>query len=289
MNTLKQLLDDSALTPYWMIVVWILLIWPLIMFRHRIQKMPKAGTGSGDGIGNGQTIGAREEQDDYFATVNMPFGLLAVLADGISGLSGGRVASTAAVHTFVKEFRELERFPDPPEFFGDAAMNANGEIMNQLHGVQGGTTLVAALIRSSMLYWGAVGDSLLFVYRGGILIPVNHKHTLENTLQEQYLSGEITESEALGNPQRKTLVNYLGSENFRSMELAEEPFQLYKGDKIMLCSDGVYNTLTEMEMETILSRPLSPYEAAQAMIDLIEEKRLVHQDNATVIIVERRW
>lgn len=88
MNMLKQLLDDSALTPYWMIVVWILLIWPLIMFRHRIQKMPKAGTGSGDGIGNGQTIGAREEQDDYFATVNMPFGLLAVLADGISGLSG---------------------------------------------------------------------------------------------------------------------------------------------------------------------------------------------------------
>lgn len=58
-------------------------------------------------IGNGQTIGARDEQDDYFSSVTTPHGTAAVLADGISGLAHGRLASTIAVTVFIREFLKL--------------------------------------------------------------------------------------------------------------------------------------------------------------------------------------
>lgn len=58
-------------------------------------------------IGNGQTIGRRDEQDDYFSTAETNNGTIAVLADGISGLANGRMASTVAVNTFIEEFKSL--------------------------------------------------------------------------------------------------------------------------------------------------------------------------------------
>lgn len=290
MSTFMILWNDKELTPYWVLACGCMLVGLLLFVRSRIIPVRQRDDVPLEAqIGNGQTIGARSEQDDYFASASMPFGLLAVLADGISGLSGGKLASTTAVETFIREFKEQEHFPDVQEFYQNASHMANQAILRKQQGVPGGTTLVSALIRGRNLYWGAVGDSILAVFRKGELVPINHKHTLESQLEEQYMSGEITEQEALDNPQRKRLVNYLGYEHFRQMEIADEPFALQPGDKIVLCSDGVYNTLTEMELETLLARDQSPHDTAQDIIDLIEEKRLVHQDNATIIILEQGW
>ncbi|MOA20132.1 hypothetical protein D3C78_1405570 [compost metagenome] len=57
-------------------------------------------------------------------------------------------------------------------------------------------------------------------------------------------------------------------------------------DKVLLCSDGLYNTLTEVEMEAVLNRASSPQEAAELMIEEVERKRLNNQDNATIVILE---
>ncbi|MBR2567315.1 MAG: serine/threonine-protein phosphatase [Paenibacillus sp.] len=281
--------NDKELTPYWVLAAGCLSIWLLLFVRSRIPVRQRDDRPAGVQIGNGQTIGARSEQDDYFACAVESYGVLAVLADGISGLSGGKVASTTAVETFIQEFEALERFPDPEEFWDASSHAANQAILRKLLGVPGGTTLVSAMIKGRNLYWGAVGDSILAVFRKGELLSINHKHTLETQLEEQYMSGEISEQEALDNPQRKRLVNYLGYEHFKQMEIADEPFALQPADKIVLCSDGVYNSLTEMELETILAKDISPFDAAQAIIDLIEEKQLVHQDNATIIILEQGW
>lgn len=288
-NTFMILWNDKELTPYWVLAGGCLLIWLLLFARSRIPVRQRDDRPVGVQIGNGQTIGARNEQDDYFACAVQPHGVLAVLADGISGLSGGKVASTTAVETFIREFEELERFPDPEEFWDACSHAANQAILRNLLGVPGGTTLVSAMIKGRDLYWGAVGDSILAVFRNGELLAINHKHTLESQLEEQYMSGEISEQEALDNPQRKRLVNYLGYDHFKQMEIADEPFALQPADKIVLCSDGVYNSLTEMELETILAQDIPPFDAAQAIIDLIEEKQLVHQDNATIIILEQGW
>ncbi|MFF2484391.1 PP2C family protein-serine/threonine phosphatase [Paenibacillus sp. NPDC058071] len=237
-------------------------------------------------IGNGQTIGAREEQDDYFASAETPVGTIAVLADGISGLANGRTASTTAVSTFIRQYMNVNSEREIAAFMAQAARQANRDIINRLGGVSGGTTAVAAVVCGDSLYWGAVGDSVIFVYRKGDFIPVNRKHILATVLEERCISGEITAEQARDNPMRKRLVNYLGYESFESMDIGEEPFRLKPKDRVLLCSDGLYNGLTEIEMEEVLGKTIPPYEAAELLIEAIERKRLKNQDNATIVILE---
>ncbi len=240
-------------------------------------------------IGNGQTIGRRAEQDDYFATTTTSHGTIAVLADGISGLANGRLASTLAVQTFIREFAKLDHPRHLSLFFSRAAALANGEILQALKGSRGGTTLVAAVIHDGMLHWGAVGDSVLTVFRGGEFIPINQKDIYESVLEERFLAGEISKDEAISHPKKKQLINYLGYEGFHNIEIGREPFPLEKGDKVILISDGVYDTLTEVELEKILFQNISSHDAAEQIIDAVESKQKANQDNATILILEKGW
>ena len=238
-------------------------------------------------VGNGQTIGRRKEQDDYFSTASNSNGTIAVLADGISGLKNGRMSSTVAVNTFIQEFLKLEQLGNIELFFQKTAIQSNNEIVHQLKGTSGGTTLVAALIdQQDYLHWAAVGDSVITIFRDGEFITVNQKQTFETVLTERYLSGEISEAEVQGNPFKKRLINYLGYEEFKNVEIGRDPTKLKKGDKVCLYSDGVYNSLTEMEMERLLTQKLPPYDVAQKIIEAVEQKRLKNQDNATIVILE---
>ncbi|MED1917995.1 protein phosphatase 2C domain-containing protein [Bacillus thuringiensis] len=240
-------------------------------------------------IGNGQTIGRREEQDDYFSTATSSHGTIAVLADGISGLANGRLASTLAVTTFIREFTKLDNPKHMSLFFSRAASLANSEILQTLRGSRGGTTLVAGVIVEDKLYWGAVGDSIITVFRNGEFIPINQKDIYESVLEARFLSGEITKDEALEHPQKKQLINYLGYESFQNIEIGREPFPLEKGDKVILCSDGVYDTLTEMELEQILFQKIAAHDAADQIIEAVESKQKANQDNATILILEKGW
>ncbi|MEC0226292.1 PP2C family protein-serine/threonine phosphatase [Paenibacillus alba] len=283
-----SLLMQQGLTPYKIVLGLTFVIFVLLIIRACLKGTQSRMKPSVE-IGNGQTIGQRVEQDDYFATIMNSHGTISVLADGISGLSGGRVASTQAVTTFVKEFLKLENLTDISGYFTKAARVSNTEIIRSLKGVQGGTTLVAVIISEGLLYWGAVGDSLIKIFRNGEFIDVNHKHILEAVLEERYVSREITKDEALDSPMKNQLVNYLGYEAFKNIEICEKPIHLQKLDRVLLCSDGVTNTLTEVELEQLLSLPLNAYDAAQAIIEAIEQKEIKHQDNATIIILEKGW
>ncbi|TVX95107.1 serine/threonine-protein phosphatase [Cohnella terricola] len=271
--------------PYLVLSTFVLIIVWLIFIRRRMMMQDTKSLPSVK-IGNGQTIGGREEQDDYFSSASTVVGTIAILADGISGLSNGRLSSTLAVTTFIKEFLKLGDLTEVDAFFTKAARISNSEIIRQVAGAGGGTTLVAAVLDGERLHWGAVGDSVLLVYRNREFIAVNHKHTLEVLLQERVLTGEMSRKEARDNPMRNRLINYLGYDSFQNMEIGQEPFLLQPGDKVLLLSDGVYNTLSEVEMDRILSRNLSPDEAATLLIEEIERKRLKNQDNATVVILE---
>lgn len=250
-------------------------------YGYRPQPIPDVQ------IGNAQTIGRRQEQDDYFASAATRVGTMAVIADGISGLKNGRMSSTLAVTTFSREFLKVEDPREIPEYFHNAALVSNRAILEQLGGENGGTTLVVAVICGRRLHWGAVGDSMLILFRNGELKPVNSKHTLETVLEERYLSGEISKEDALQNPMRNQLINYLGYGGFKSME-AGEPVYLEPGDIVILCSDGVVDALTEVELEEILRLKLPPQETAERIIEGVEQKSFKNQDNATVMILEKR-
>lgn len=278
-------MEGQELIPYIIVFGFILMLLMLFAVRKRLNEYERKQYIR---IGNGQTIGRRKEQDDYFSTATTAHGTIAVLADGISGLKNGRMSSTVAVNTFISEFLQLERLDNIESFFKEVARQSNNEIVHQLKGSSGGTTLVAAIIdEQGYLHWAAVGDSVITIFRDGEFITVNQKQTFESVLTERYLSGEITEAEVQENPLKKRLINYLGYEGFKNVEIGREATKLKKGDKICLYSDGVYNSLTEMEMEKILTQKFPPYEIAQKIIEAVEQKRLKKQDNATIVILEK--
>ncbi|MBD8032006.1 MULTISPECIES: PP2C family protein-serine/threonine phosphatase [Solibacillus] len=239
-------------------------------------------------IGNAQTIGAREEQDDYFATCETKNGTMAVLADGISGLANGRMASTVAVTTFIEAFTALGNLTNIQEFFKATAVKSNKQIVQNLNGSNGGTTLVAVIIdEEGYLHWGAVGDSIITIFRKGEFLALNEKHIFENVLKERYIAGEISQIEIQENPLKKRLINYLGYEGFKNFDVGKKPIQLFTGDKICLFSDGIYDALTEVELEALLSQNAAPYDIASNIIHVIEKKHLKNQDNATIVILEK--
>ncbi|MGE7913060.1 PP2C family protein-serine/threonine phosphatase [Lysinibacillus xylanilyticus] len=273
------------LLPYIIALVFIIVLITLLMIRSMLTQKNET---SRIEIGNGQTIGRRDEQDDYFSTSETNYGTIAVLADGISGLANGRMASTVAVTTFIQEFKKLSGLNNLEKFFKETALASNHMILENLNGSNGGTTLVAVVIDDNgFLHWGAVGDSVITIFRNGEFITINQKHIFESVLTERYIAGEISQLEVQENPLKKRLINYLGYEGFKNLDIGKSPIQLHRGDKVCLFSDGVYDTITEVEMEKILSQHAPTYDIAQNIIKAVEQKRLKNQDNATIIILEK--
>lgn len=278
---------EQAFIPYIIVLGFVFVLLSLLIIRNIIVNSVEDKVVE---IGNGQTIGRRDEQDDYFSTEETEHGTIAVLADGISGLANGRMASTVAVNTFIQEFKKLDSLENMESFFRTTALHSNDQIIENLQGSNGGTTLVAAIIDEyGHLYWGAVGDSVISIFRNGEFIAINQKHIFESVLKDRYISGEISQLEIQENPFKKRLINYLGYEGFKNLDIGKTPIKLLKGDKVCLFSDGIYDSLTEVEMEQIVSQQVPPYDIAQNVIKAVEQKRLKNQDNATIVVLEKKW
>lgn len=279
---------EGKLLSYLIVLIFAAIFLGLLIIRNVLVKKSKDSRKIE--IGNGQTIGRRDEQDDYFSTAETQNGTIAVLADGISGLANGRMASTIAVTTFIQEFKKLNSLANIQGFFKETARVSNHMIVENLQGSNGGTTLIAAIIdEQGFLHWGAVGDSVITILRNGEFIAVNQKHIFESVLKERYIAGEISQLEIEENPFKKRLINYLGYEGFKKLDTGISPIKLNTGDKVCLMSDGIHDTLTEVELEKLVSQSISPHEIAQSIIEAVEEKRLKNQDNATIIILEKTW
>lgn len=239
-------------------------------------------------IGNAQTIGKRDQQEDSFATTITENGLLAVLADGMGGYTQGKMASSVAVETFIDKFSNTGNVHPIDRFFRETASLSNQRVLEQGKGERTGTTLVAVIIADDELHWVSVGDSAIVLFRDGELEILNKMHIFQRVLEERYVSGEISKEELLQSPKKKRLTSYIGHEGFREIEIYKKTVKLNPSDKVVLCSDGVYNSLSELEMERILSQKISPFQAADDLINRINKKSLPNQDNATLVIIEHK-
>lgn len=236
-------------------------------------------------IGNAQYIGTREKQDDSFGSYQKPYGVMAVVADGIGGFINGDIASKMTVNTFLKEFKKNDVTGNVNYYFQTSAKNANYEIRKKFEDTPCGTTVVSVVINKRQMFWFSVGDSSISIYRNQRLIPVNRKQNVENWLEDQYVSGKIKREEALNHPQKRRLMNYIGYDGFEGGEVCERPTTLQKGDKVLLYSDGL-ETLNQIELEGILEQKGSANDIAENIIDAIKYKNVKSKDNATVVIIK---
>ena len=236
---------------------------------------------------NAQTIGMREEQQDAFIFSNVysdddnaDIGCVAVLADGMGGLADGYTAASTGVEEFLNVYSsEVKDGELTLAAMEDAVYSANRAVCRIGNS---GATLIGAVVRDKELCWVSVGDSHIYLMRNGMLRQLNVDHIYARELDEMACRGEITFQEAASNYEREALTSYLGLDTLSEIDKNERRFPLRMGDIILLCSDGVYKTLGNDEIEMILSN--SKRRTAQALINAVEQKQRAAQDNATAVI-----
>lgn len=241
-------------------------------------------------IGKAHGIGKRSRQQDSFGISDLKEeviaekGILAILADGMGGLSDGEKASMATVISCLNYFDTHDMDEDISEYLVSMAENANREVREALGGRSGasGSTLAAALVKEKKLFWLSVGDSRIFLYRDGILEQLSKDHNYAAQLQEKVKTGEITPEEALNDPQKNALTSYIGISLLE--EIDYNTVALREDDRILLMSDGAYNSLTEEEMIESMQFPVGKSMMRIGM--QIEGKRKKNQDNYTALILE---
>lgn len=238
-------------------------------------------------IGNHQIKGERAGQEDSFGTIVKKEFILGVVADGMGGIENGKEASKKAVQKILSFSNQYKKYKTPEDFLKDSFSECNKEVLNNLK--KGGTTLVAALIDKMDLYWCSIGDSAIYLYRNKELIRLNNNHNLKNLLEKKYQNGQISKREAIAGRKKQALTSFIGHGGFKEVELNQTPLKLKRKDKILICTDGVYNSLSEIEIEQILSRRSKAQDMAEYIIDKVEEKRKKNQDNATILLFEKNF
>jgi serine/threonine protein phosphatase PrpC len=226
--------------------------------------------------------GGREKNEDRMGYCYTRESGLFVLADGMGGHPEGEVAAQLALQTisalYQKEARPLVK--DVTEFLATSLMAAHHQIIR--YASEKGmldtprTTLVAAIVQGTGATWVHCGDSRLYVVRGGELLT----RTRDHSYLEQHSAGVIR----LDRINRNILFTCLGSPTKPVFDVTG-PVMLQQGDKILLCSDGLWGSLGEAD----IVRHLSTQPVSEAVPDLVEQalrKGGEHSDNVTVIALE---
>jgi len=226
--------------------------------------------------------GGREKNEDRMGYCYTRESGLFVLADGMGGHPEGEVAAQLALQTisalYQKQAKPIVRHVT--EFLSVALMAAHHQIIR--YASEKGmldtprTTLVAAVVQGSHATWVHCGDSRLYVVRNGQLLT----RTRDHSYLEQQNAGVIR----MDRINRNILFTCLGSPSKPVFDVTG-PVQLQQGDKILLCSDGLWGTLGDSE----IVRHLSGKPVSDAVPDMVEEalrKAGDHSDNVTVIAME---
>lgn len=244
--------------------------------------------------GSAQHIGAREEQQDAFgfSALDDPegvkrYGVLAVLADGMGGFAMGKEASQLAVQTMLHEYSGKTDGEPVPQALKKALYQANKAVyeLALYHKLEWnvGTTLIAAVIQEGQLFWISAGDSRIYLYRGGVLVPLTRDHVYANVLNMRVKAGQLSREEAESHEERHLLTSYLGIPKLDEIDANAAPLLLAAGDWVLLCSDGLYEELTESLLEEAAGMP--PQHAAEFILQHILALQKPYQDNATIAIL----
>lgn len=223
----------------------------------------------------------RRTNEDFVAACP-EVGFFAV-ADGMGGHQAGEVASRLALES-------LEGFLRP--FLGggtdlEAVLLQGMQEVNRLvyeaslknpvyRGM--GTTLSCVVIREKMLFLAHVGDSRIYLWRGGELIRLTEDHSL---VQEMIKAGRLTGTQAKEHPLRHVLTRALGTAPLVEVDTAR--FSLEVRDVILLCTDGLSGLVEDPELSGIISRCPDPEQAVRAMVELALYRG--GNDNISAVVV----
>ena len=226
--------------------------------------------------------GGREKNEDRMGYSYTRDAVLFLLADGMGGHPEGEMAAQIALQTLSTLFQRDAKpsLPSVQGFLATGVMAAHHQIIRyaseQALMDTPRTTLVAGLIQDGELHWAHCGDSRLYVVRDGALLSRTRDHSY---IEAQASAGASTEG-----VNRNVLFTCLGS-TVRPMFDVAGPLKLREGDKLLLCSDGLWGSVDDDDIVSMLAS----VPVADAVPALVERALLTageRSDNVTVIALE---
>ncbi|MGE5452467.1 MAG: PP2C family protein-serine/threonine phosphatase [Acidobacteriota bacterium] len=229
--------------------------------------------------------GGREKNEDRMGYCYTRDSGLFALADGMGGHPEGEMASQLALQTMAALYQRDARpsLEDPIRFLQDAIMAGHHQLLR--YASEKGlmdtprTTIVACIMQGSSAYWAHCGDSRLYFIRGDKLVARTRDHSYSEL--QQSLSSVVPLNERYN---RNVLFTCLGSPGKPVVDTAG-PILLQEGDRIMLCSDGLWGTVEDED----ITRHMSSRTISDAVPELVEvalRQGGPKCDNVTVLSVE---
>lgn len=212
--------------------------------------------------------------------------LLCVVCDGMGGAKSGNVASTLAVDVFVEEVRRCwisgMDIKDTEQMLQGAVKLANFTVYDQAQQLEEfsgmGTTLVAALIQGRTVTVANVGDSRAYVVnRNGI-----RRITVDHSLVEMMVQrGELTPERARTYPGKNYITRAIGTEPVVECDIFN--MDVERGDSLLLCSDGLTNTMDDQEILFEVVHGVNKQQCCQRLLDIAKNRGA--PDNVTSVMV----
>jgi len=206
-------------------------------------------------------------------------GQLLVVADGVGGAKAGAEASQWAIRVAVERYYDLPG-PDLGADLQAAVEVANVSLYQYLQSTgtqEAGCTMAAAVIHRNLLYVANVGDSRVYVIRNGQIAKQTRDHTLTQQKIDQRIIGP---EEAKTDPDQSVLTRSLGAAQTVRVDVFP-PLQLFEGDMVLVCSDGLTDMLEEEEIVRLVGGG-SLKRVAQRLIDAANKRGGV--DNISVVL-----
>lgn len=235
-----------------------------------------------------QYIGTRGSQQDRIRVSRTENGLLAAVCDGMGSKPDSAEAAQLAANTVINAYEQLDGCADIAGFLKSAVTEADEQVADSFDG-SGGTTGVFAHIGSGGLSWFSVGDSRLYIYRGGSLIRLTRDHNYRYLLEKRLAEDIITrEQYAAGLAKGNMLVSFIGMDGLFLADMSSRPLPLAQGDRILLTTDGLYRAIGEKTVANMLKA----IQNAEAAADVLKESvsslagTVKSLDNTSFVIID---
>ncbi len=235
-------------------------------------------------------VGCRREANEDCGQVIHPSdpaildrrGVLVMVADGMGGHRAGEVASLLAVEVIGRDYYESGDAPHAA--LESAFQKANREIrsfsesQDSFRGM--GSTCTAMVIHDGSAYAAHVGDTRLYLIRGGEIQCKTEDHS---AVMEMLKQGLLTEKQARNHTDKNVILRALGGKDEVEVATWKEPLRVEPGDRFLLCTDGLHDLVTDEEIRDVALLSTDPPNACEQLISLA--KRRGGHDNITVALV----
>ena len=228
--------------------------------------------------------GGRKVNQDRMGYLYTRDSLMMMVADGMGGHARGEVAAQLTMQTVAAVYQRLAKplLPDPARFLEEAVLASHFELhryrAEQSLPEAPRTTIVLCVVQRGVATWAHVGDSRLYLIRNGDIVERTLDHSRVHHLVS---SGLIRPEDAKDHPERNRIFNCLGAFVAPTVEISH-PTALHGGDILLMCSDGLWGTLSDREIVDAFSNR-TVMRAVPDIVDAALEQGGPESDNCTAL------